>query len=84
MGKNCCAIDQTNRFHKKHKLPFIQTAKVKEKRQQWIAAIHKNKWNPDNETWIWGWQFVLSTLDFWRRENTRIHNAKQWYFTKLS
>ncbi|XP_038582485.1 uncharacterized protein LOC119908712 [Micropterus salmoides] len=58
MGKSCCAVDCTNRFNKKSELSFYRLPKSKEKRSKWIAAIHRNNWNPGKETWICSFHFV--------------------------
>ncbi|MCP4144487.1 MAG: THAP domain-containing protein [bacterium] len=64
MGKSCCAIDCTHRFSKKSELSFYRLLKNKLKRDKWIAAIRRNDWIPDTETWICGSHFVSGNVGF--------------------
>ena len=58
MGKSCCAIGCTNRYSKGGGLSFYRFPEEPVKRAQWIAAVSRKNWQPNEHTWICSAHFV--------------------------
>ena len=55
MGKACCAVGCSNRFIKGSGVHFPQD---EERKSQWIAAVGRKDWIPNEYSWICSVHFV--------------------------
>ena len=55
MGKACCAVGYSNRFIKGSGVHFPQD---EERKSQWIAAVGRKDWIPNEYSWICSVNFV--------------------------
>ena len=57
MVKNCCVVG-CHKVKKKGGIPFYRFPTNPEKRSKWIAAVKRDKWAPNDHTWICRTHFV--------------------------
>ena len=58
MGKSCCAVGCTNRCYKGCGLEFYRFPRDSERRRQWVAAVNRKNWVPNEFSWICSSHFV--------------------------
>lgn len=58
MVKNCCVVGCHNVFKKNSGIQFYRFPTNPEKRSKWIAAVKRDDWAPNDNTWIYSTHFV--------------------------
>lgn len=58
MVKNCCVVGCHNVFKKNSGIQFYRFPTNPEKRSIWIAAVKRDDWAPNDNTWICSTHFV--------------------------
>ena len=58
MGKACCAVGCSNRFIKGSGVHFYRFPQDEERKSQWIAAVGRKDWIPNEYSWICSVHFV--------------------------
>lgn len=58
MVKSCCAVGCTNRHQKGSGLSFYRFPVASDRRSQWIAAVRRENWQPNEYSWVCSAHFV--------------------------
>ena len=58
MGKACCAVGCSNRFIKGSGVHFYRSPQDEDLKSQWIAAVGRKGWIPNEYSWICSVHFV--------------------------
>lgn len=58
MVKNCCVVGCHNVFKASSGIKFHRFPKDEERRAKWIAAVRRENWTPNDNTWICSQHFV--------------------------
>ena len=58
MVKNCCVVGCHNVFKVGRNIKFHRFPKDEERRAKWIAAVRRENWTPNDNTWICSQHFV--------------------------
>ena len=58
MPVSCCAVGYTNRFKKDSGIGFYVFPADKERREHWLRAVSRDKWEPKVSNQICGSHFI--------------------------
>ena len=58
MGKSCCAVGCSARYKKGTGVKFYRFPKDPERKRQWVAAIKRKNWEPNEHSWLCSNHFV--------------------------
>ena len=80
MVKNCCVVGCHNVFKKNSGIQFYRFPTNPEKQSKWIAAVKRDDWVPNDNTWICSTHFVTGK----RSDNPLAPNYVPTLFPQLS